>query len=166
MDAHHRKNTADWHADLMETASQDQQERSLAFRWRDDPAESLRLYEEAHAHGLIEAVLPAIFCCVINDLPFPEWLKKAFCLQYLRGFHGRLKSWDDAFGRPRTKAKYQREFRARYKAAEAYDYVVEAKSRGEPITDELFEKIGRERGLGGREITKKFYTAVRKRKRD
>jgi hypothetical protein len=42
---------------------------------------------------------------------------------------------------------------------------MEAHSRGEPITDELFEKIGRERGIGGRETTKKLYSQARKRQK-
>ena len=159
---YYKTNTPDWQADLSEEAFQDEEARHSAFR-RVDPEGRLSKLEEAFVvYGIKEAVLPAMFLCVLNDLPLPEWLKKGFGLQYLRGMHGRLKSWNDAWGRPKTKAEYVRAFRQRFKSAEAWDYVMEASSRGQPINDELFERIGRERGLGGREITKQLYSAHRK----
>ena len=120
--------------------------------------------EQGYAQGMNDVVLPAIFLCAVKNLPLPEWLTRAFCLHYLRGFHGKLKSWDEVWGKPTSRAKYEREFRKNRKLGEAYDLVMEAHSRGEPITDELFEKIGREHGIGGRETTKKQYAAVRRKR--
>src|SRR5689334_15700774 len=58
-----------------------------------------------------KAVLATIFICSLLDRELPENVKREFCLRFARGFWGRYRSWDEAFGRPpQTRAKAKRHF--------------------------------------------------------
>ena len=104
-------------------------------------------------------VLELVYACAICDQPLPEWLRREFCLRYVRGALGQLRSWDEAFGHPTTRAHADRAARARYTKCEVFDLVVEAKKSGRSVTDDLFEEVGRKVGLA-RETTKKLYAAA------
>ena len=102
-------------------------------------------------------LLTAISICLKHDLIVPDWAKLEFEQILFRAFTGQLKSWDEAFGRPSTKAGWRR-LRKHAKAFLQVDQMVaKAHARGEPIDDTLFSKIGRELGVGGKTTVKMAY---------
>ena len=108
--------------------------------------------------------METVLACAITQSPMPKWLRQELCVWYLRAAHGRLGSWDEAFGRPATRAEASRMFRKSYTSDDVMDLVIEAKLGGGAIDNDLFEEIGRKVGLA-RETTKKLYVAAGGQKR-
>jgi hypothetical protein len=105
------------------------------------------------------ALLHAIFLSFQHEVEVPGWAQKAFRRAYVKGLHGsmRTRSWNEVFGRPpRTKAQMDRYLRDLKAPKEIWIAVAEAKDRGEPIDNDLFEKVGGKFGLSSTE-TKKHY---------
>ena len=111
------------------------------------------LENEFHAGNKV-SVLKCIHSCVVWGLPVPLWAKKYFVASCADGYQGKLESWDDAFGRPITQVKHLQELRHGLRW-EVYDAVRAASAAGVPIDNELFERIGRELGIGGRNYTQR-----------
>jgi hypothetical protein len=119
---------------------------------------ALALLEKSFATGKDPgAVLQAIFICLQRDLPIPDWASGEFRRAYAKGSHGQLKSWDEVFGRPRTADQYRRWWQRVSVPQKVWGAVAEAKGRKVPIDDKLFEKIGRDLGLGGKTKVREFY---------
>jgi hypothetical protein len=57
----------------------------------------------------------------------------------------------------------KRQFRDRFLPDVILKLVAAAQEEGTPVDNMLFEKIGRELGIGGRETTRKLYSAAQKR---
>jgi hypothetical protein len=74
-----------------------------------------------------------------------------------RGKEGLLKSWDEAWGHPPTRTQYQRWIRDTQAVFDVHRLVAKAQADGRSLTDELFEEIGRELGIGGKTHVKKLY---------
>jgi hypothetical protein len=104
-----------------------------------------RLENSFATGGDAGAVLHAIFLCFQHADVIPEWAQNAFRRAYVKGLHGAMqtRSWNEVFGRPpRTKAQMQRFMRDLIAPKEIWCAVAEAKDRGEPIDNALFEKVG------------------------
>lgn len=106
------------------------------------------------------AALHAVFLCFWADLEVPDWAQREFRRIYAAGLHGRLgpKDW---FKPARTKAQAERYFRSLDAAPKVWRMVREAK---EPIGNELFEKVGKELGIGGRTLVQELWNARSKPK--
>ena len=108
-------------------------------------------------------LLGAMWLCIINDIPLPDWVKKAFLEAYEKGCNGKLRSmsWNEVFGRPpRTKQQCDRFNRDHTALPEIWRLVAEAKRDRVPIDDELFKKIGGRFGLSSTGV-KKLYAVAR-----
>src|SRR5262249_21817229 len=73
---------------------------------------------------------------------------------------GKLKSWDEVFGKPPTRKQARR----------ALDYdnthrvfheVLKASAKGDPIEDLLFGRVGKKLGIGGKTKVKELYRLAR-----
>jgi hypothetical protein len=104
------------------------------------------------------AVLDAIRFCFVCRIDVPEWARRAFLDIHARGKTGEFKSWDEGWGRPLTKGQFER-FNRDLVAWFQVREKIEARPAGEPIDDELFEKIGRDLGIGGKSTVKRIYAA-------
>ena len=85
-------------------------ERGPAFAWH--ALHRLDSFEEGYNTGTKpNLLLYAMWLCIKNDIPLPDWVKKAFLEAYEKGCNGKLRSmsWNEVFGRPpRTKQQCDR----------------------------------------------------------
>jgi hypothetical protein len=51
-------------------------------------------------NGDKRALLGVIAQCARKELPLPAWAATAFCEAYFRSRDGKLKSWNEVFGKP------------------------------------------------------------------
>ena len=118
-----------------------------------------RLENSFATGGDAGAVLHAIFLCFQHAVVIPEWAQNAFRRAYVKGLHGAMqtRSWNEVFGRPpRTKAQMQRFMRDLIAPKEIWCAVAEAKDRGEPIDNALFERVGVKFRLSSTETKKRY----------
>ena len=106
-----------------------------------------------------DAVLRMIWVCAMHRWQLPDWAKNAFDAVYRMAYEGRLESWDDGFGEPFPE---QRALRAktRGRRLEVWAKVHDCALQGEPITDDLFERVGRELGIESYTTAKELYYEV------
>jgi hypothetical protein len=96
------------------------------------------------------ALLKAINCCCLHNIPLPEWAAAAFVERYRRGDHGEIRSWDEVFGHPTrygTMGRIKREVEQEHAVLEEVGRV---RTEGRPLDDEEFAAIGRRLGVGGK----------------
>ena len=101
------------------------------------------------------ALFRVLTLCALFRRPLPEWAAAAFVLIYRVALAGEIRSWDDVFGRPWEQEKrraQQRGVRTQSWKWELWKLVHELhEGKGKPpIDDALFERVGRELGIGGR----------------
>lgn len=132
--------------------------RGPFFRWIG--AGELQGLYEIYRKGNKAAVIEALYVCSLNSLPIPRWCEMAYLSAYRKIKHYKAKSWDDVFGRPHPKGthletkKQEREF-----AFKVYNRIEQIKrdDPSTPIDGYLFERIGREFGIGGKTLTEGYY---------
>jgi hypothetical protein len=111
-------------------------------------AEVLEILKEIFDGGNKWPLLYAIHQCLLLKRPLPEWLRLAFLDAYDSATGYEIKSWDDAFGRPHPKGahieKQKRHLKLRYVIVQR----VEELRSEMPVDKKLFEKIGKELGIG------------------
>jgi hypothetical protein len=107
------------------------------------------------------AAIYAIWLCSFHDdMQPPAWALKEFRRQYAMGLHGKLRSWDDVFGRPpRTKVQMERYARHLALMPKVWAEVASAKDGGRPINNELFKEIGAKLRVGSSTLTSRLYSA-------
>ena len=121
-----------------------------------DPAE-LSICERDFKAGDKLALAHAIAICACADIEMPDWVARAFLQGFneLREFKAR--SWDDVFGPPRPKGTHASALRKRRERSFlAWAYVRHLAASGEPIDNELFDRVGKRLRVG-RELAKGFY---------
>jgi hypothetical protein len=97
---------------------------------------------------------------MLNDLPIPAWLTLAYLQAFRDIYQYRAKSWDDVFGKPHPKGTHLDAKRQEWeKSILVYHRVKEIlrNEPGTPIDGYLFERVGREFGIGGKTLTEKYY---------
>lgn len=105
-------------------------------------------------------------CCSYSVVP-PGWLARAFSDAYGKVALAKVKSWDDAFGKPFPKGiQVKRLHLKKMHATNVYFRVQELHLAGEPIDVELFEKVGKEYGLGKTLASEYYYEACPKFHKD
>jgi hypothetical protein len=106
------------------------------------------------------ALLRIVRFCSIYGWPLPGWAGQAFDSICARAEQGDVASWDDVFGKPFA-GKQRRAVQTRSRRYEVWGKVrdiVEAESA--PVTNELFERVGRELGIGGKSTVSDLYYEV------
>ena len=144
-------------------------DRELAFLLADNVrgplsrwigAQELKELHTEYQKGHKEAILEAVFTCALNSFPLPGWLETAFLKAYRNVRQYRAKSWDDVFGKAHKKGtQLAAKRQEREKSLSVYHRILSIK-RAEPstaIAEELFERVGRETGLGGATVMKEYY---------
>jgi hypothetical protein len=108
------------------------------------------------------ALMEAIARCMMYGVPIPNWAASAFCAGYQAIGRLEANSWDDVFGKPHAKGKHLKHKALRLKKREqVYHRIRELHAEGRAIDDELFERVGKELGVGGRTTCKGIYGEVR-----
>ena len=116
----------------------------------------------AYENGDRARLLLALRLCLSMRVLAPAWVVNAVHLATARWYSGEADTLDEAFGVVRRKNFNRAAYLKRQKLEkQVYRKVSAAKERGESITDELFEQIGRPLGLG-KTLVKEYYTDVRK----
>jgi hypothetical protein len=129
--------------------------------WPPDTVEECSdYYESAYKMGNKDALILLIGMCGIAGWPIPKWAASIIVEAPSHAIFGRIRSWDEVFGKPHTPKKGTRllEWQRRW---HVFAEVQTAHSKGEAIDDLLFERIGKKLGIGGRTKAKDLYAAAR-----
>jgi hypothetical protein len=124
------------------------------------------LAEQAQREGLVQverdhsprAALATIAYCVNENLTIPEWATATLAWFYDEQNKGHYRSWDQIFGKPMTAGRAKRAQRDLGSLNAIADMVKSAQANGTPIDNELFERIGRELGIGSRTRVSELYS--------
>jgi len=111
-------------------------------------------------------ILEAVFVCTLNDFDLPEWLKAAYRTAYRNVRHYRAGSWSEAFGPAHPKGAHipaKRELRENEYLIYNRIREIIALEPETPIDGHLFERVGRELGIGGKTKISKIYYKIKKR---
>jgi hypothetical protein len=121
-----------------------------------------RLLEKLFISGKEKsAPLRMIYLCYTNKWEIPEWAAKAIGCAGFYAESGKLKSWDDFFGKPYPRGKQPRRLTTETYKVAVLARVIKRKALGENIDDDLFADIGKELGIGGKTTVKNLYKAAR-----
>jgi hypothetical protein len=129
----------------------------------DELARESELHRVAYEAGDKAALLLIIQHCFMQRWPVPDWAQQAFvdacgCVEM-----GGAESWDEAFGHPHPPRKHKRSIQLENRKYGIYKRVREIVEKEDaPIDDKLFERVGRESGLGGATVIKNAYYRVEK----
>ncbi len=93
--------------------------------------------------------------------PVPDWAANAFVDACSYVEMGGAASWDEVFGHPHPPKKHKRSLQLENLKHGVHKRVREiVEKEGAPIDDKLFERVGRETGLGGSTVIKGLYYQV------
>jgi hypothetical protein len=126
-----------------------------SIKWFEDDS---RRFRSAYEAGKKIALWKTIVMSAIYKSPIPEWA--ASILEGADGYviSGELNSWNELFGKPRLQSRSV--LRARHLSRAVYYRIKDLHLRGTPINNDLFDRVGREWGIGGRETVRKLYKSV------
>lgn len=117
------------------------------------------LYDNFRA-GDKPALLEAMYGCIMYAIPLPLWCKKAFLSACREVYDYKAKSWEDVFGRPHPKGTHLATKREeREKSLLVYEEIRQIKKENPsiPIDGDLFERVGKKFGTGGKTKTEEWY---------
>ena len=130
--------------------------------------EANRLKEAELSYGKSkdgDIILYAIFICLYNDFIVPEWCREAYVGAYWKIRSFKAGSWDDVFGRPHPKGTHlgaKRELHEkRYRVYWRIREILESEPCT-PIDGHLFERVGREFGIGGKTKIADIYYKIKR----
>jgi hypothetical protein len=118
--------------------------------------------KELFEKGDRSQILSCLDHCLMDDLPIPDWLARAFVAACDDVRTYKVKSWDDVFGRPLPKGRHLEDARRNYAIAfPLWRRVRALHNTGEPIDKGLFEKVGAEFDIGGTTASELYYELCR-----
>jgi hypothetical protein len=126
-------------------------------------AEVLEILKEIFDGGNKWPLLYAIHQCLLLKRPLPEWLRLAFLDAHDSATGYEIKSWDDAFGRPHPKGAHIKNQKRHFELRHVIVQRVEELRSEMPVDKKLFEKIGKDLGIGGSTTVSKIYYEERRR---
>jgi hypothetical protein len=129
----------------------------------DDPGfeDHLAGLAAAFENGEKAALLEMMFHCATSNQPLPEWARNAFMQGYCVVREGYAPSWDDLFGKPHPGKKHLRTIQLDGQKWSVHSRVLDIREReNAPIDGALFERVGRELGIGGKTLVSKLYYSV------
>ena len=108
------------------------------------------------------ALMQAIRVCASDDVPMPNWVATAYvkCFEACR--IGEAKSWDDVFGKPHPKGSNLSAILKRHKNQWPLVNRIRELKAADPtlaLDEGLFEKVGKEFGLGKTLASEYYYDA-------
>jgi hypothetical protein len=112
------------------------------------------------------ALLAAVRKCANHSLVMPSWVANGFIAAYDTVLSARIGSWDEALGRPYPKGRHLHN--ARQDRERRFDVWLRIRNilSQEPdiaVDDALFERVGRELGIGKTRANRLYYEAERLR---
>jgi hypothetical protein len=123
-------------------------------------AQELMTLYESYQEGDRGAILKTLHICFSTHLPIPRWCELAYLNAFRKVKFYNAKTWRAVFGNPHPKgthigAKKQEQdmgFRV-------YDRIKQIKEADPSVAIDgwLFERIGREFGIGGKTLTEEYY---------
>ncbi len=129
--------------------------------------DELTLEEESELHRLAYeagdkvALLWMMRHCHYMHWPVPEWAWEAFLDALDRVEKGNARSWNDVFGEPHPRGRHLRTAQLEHRKFAIFLCVRQYVEReGARIDEALFERVGRETGLGGATVIKERYYQV------
>jgi len=117
------------------------------------------LYDNFQA-GDKQALMEAMYLCMMHAIPLPLWCKEAFLSACGKVYTYKAKSWEDVFGRPHPKGTHLATKREeREMSFRVYEKIRQIKKENPsiPIDCHLFETVGRELGIGAKSKTEAWY---------
>jgi hypothetical protein len=118
-----------------------------------------RALKSAYEAGNKNALWKMIVVCALSKSPIPGWA--ASILEGADGYvaWGELNSWDELFGKPRQKSRSV--MIGWNRRLEVWERIMDLHHRGAPINDDLFDRVGKELGIGARETVRKLYKSAK-----
>jgi hypothetical protein len=126
-------------------------------------AEVLEILKERFEGGDRSALLCAIRHCLLLKRRLPDWLRLGFLSAYDSATAYEIKSWDEVFGRPHPKGTHVDKEKRHFELGHVIVQRVEELQSEMPVDKDLFEKIGKELGIGGGTTISKIYYEERRR---
>jgi hypothetical protein len=130
--------------------------------WQYHAWEEVGALKEQLDAGNLGVLLRGVYLCFHHDLPIPDWITKEFNKRFRQGQEGKIKSWDEAFGRPARWGTGSKQWREHVDAYRVNKEVQRLKAEGQPLNEEQFEAIGRTLGVGGKTKVKSLYSHFNK----
>lgn len=128
-------------------------------QWAENLSRELRSAYEA---GNKNALWKMIVGCALSKSLIPEWA--ASILEGADGYvaSGELNSWNKLFGKPRLQSRNV--IRGRHRTLEVWERIMELHHlHGAPINNDLFDRVGKELGIGARETVRKLYKSAKEK---
>ena len=97
-----------------------------------------------HKDKFYRGLLHDLYICFLEGKAIPKDLSDAFIKQFLQGYHGEVRSWDDAFGKPTRYGTYRNIEREAEEGRIAADAVAKLKAEDGSLNEEAFAAIGSE----------------------
>jgi hypothetical protein len=127
--------------------------------WPIDPEFKVEgTYEDRFKCGDYQILLWAIDHYAQSGQPIPKWAAEALEDRLFRAVTGELGSWDEAFGSLYAKGTQRRRIYGLSRMLDVLFLVRQLHKEGHPIDDHLFERVGKELGVGGKTTVKKLYS--------
>jgi hypothetical protein len=127
----------------------------------ENPEKYSRVSKSEYEAGDKSALMRIIVDCALSKSPIPEWAASILEGAENYAYCGEIASWDEVFGKPNSRKRahvllrWQRRHKVHSRIIELHHF------DGCPINDELFEKVGRELGIGGKTEVKNLYKAAK-----
>jgi hypothetical protein len=137
--------------------------RGKPSSWPIDPAfPPTGNFEADFNAGDKQALLWAIHDAATKEVPIPKWAAEALDKELHQAVTGKYESWDDVFGPLFAKATQQRGIRTKARMFDVEDRIDQIHEEEKvPINDLLFERVGKELGVGGKTTTSNLYKDAR-----
>ena len=109
------------------------------------------------------ALFAALRICAQRDLKMPQWASRAFIRGYDKVLNCRTGSWDEAFGEPYPGKHLARLRQRRLNRSAVWLRIKKllAQPDAPPVDRSLFEKVGKELGIGPRVCSELYYAGKR-----
>ena len=116
-------------------------------------------YRRKYEAGDINSLPSALWYCLANNEPIPDWLKDAFLKATRKVWCHEVSSWDDVFGKPLKKGKQRAAAQRRSALGEPVWQRVMHRyhEAGEKLDKDLFQSVGEEFGIGGTLAAELYY---------
>src|SRR5437763_6458009 len=111
------------------------------------------------------ALFRVLMQCAFFRRPMPEWASHVFVVMHRAAVAGEIRSWDDVFGRPWQQEQPRAQQRGVRTQSRKYQVWIRVRDLHEgegkpPIDNALFERVGRQLGIGNKSTVAALYGQV------
>lgn len=134
------------------TFAQISENTRIAYTGRHVDAKGRRIQFRPDKHALMSMIV----ICAQLRLPLPIWAAQMVTDIEFRWRTGKLKSWEDVFGKP-FRGKTRKGALTRSRKLEVWIEVQRLHQQGRPIDESLFEEVGKKLKIGGKSTVSHLY---------